>query len=148
MTDVVGREGQVSTACDCAEDGIRQAESLPLALPFQPHLPSIPRRLPADFDVFQSANQFSGRCRLVGTHTRIDLCNVDGATCQFMTFFEQTPKQFSTAPAISQGINDHGTVEQNPHPRFDRMRRIDARSDSRRSFLTQAAAPPASSISG
>ena len=148
MTDVIGREGQVSTECDCAEDGVRQAESLSFAPPFQSQFSSVPRRLPADVDVLKAVNQFSSRCLLVWPHAGIDFCDIDGTACQFMTFLDQDPKQFTAIPAISQGVDDHGTVQQNPHLRFDRMRRIDALSDSRRSFLTQAAAPPALSISG
>jgi hypothetical protein len=65
-----------------------------------------------------------------------------------MTLFDQAPKQLATTPATTQGVNDDRSVKQNRHARFGRMRRLDALSASRRSFLTQAAALPASSISG
>ena len=86
MTDVVGREGQVSMACDCAKDGVRQAESLSFAPPFQPQFPSIPRRLPGDVDILQAVNQFRRRRLLLWPHAGVDLCNIDGTAHQFMPF--------------------------------------------------------------
>jgi hypothetical protein len=74
--------------------------------------------------------------------------HIDRTASEIVPLFEERPQQFTPAAPIAQGIDDDGSIQQNRHPRLGRKRRRDALSASRRIFRTQAAAPPAFSMSG
>src|SRR5579859_1061359 len=111
MANVVSRERQVFTECDSANDGVRQAESLPFALPFQPKFSSSPGRLTGDLDIFQALDKLGSGLGFLRPHARVNFRNVDGAAAQFMALSKQRPEHIATAPSMAQGVNDHRSVQ-------------------------------------
>jgi len=147
---IVGHQGAIAGECGGSDNRVGEGEGLAfLALCEFEHTGAACDRT-GGWICLNAAEQAIGFSGFVGTHSCVDLADVEGGGCEGVSLFNKTAKEMTPVATVAENVDENSGVQQDDHRGrllfcFAAGVTFERKSLSWRRFLIQAALPDASS---